>query len=115
MKALTFAALLVAAPFTASAETLTLAAPLAGGTVHTDTVDMSVYWTAAGDSASEVVATYVAAGNPAEPQVMRMRLEDGDSVVFGLPGHAGDSWNFARKSGAVTVNAAPLKSQLAMN
>jgi len=115
MKALTLAALIAAAPVATLADTLTLTAPLAGGTLHTDAVDMSVYYTAAEGDAFDVTAKYVVKGGESEPRTLRMRLEEGDSVVFGLPGHSGASWNFARSNGALTVAAEPLYSQLALN
>ncbi|APX21377.1 MAG: hypothetical protein CML50_22620 [Rhodobacteraceae bacterium] len=117
MKSLALAALLAAAPVATLADTLTLAQPRAGGTLHTNTVDMSVYRTdAETDGAFEVVARYIDAGSDADAaKTLRMRLEDGDSVAFGLPGHSGTSWSFTRAGDALTVTSAPLYSQLALN
>ncbi len=115
MKAMTLAALMAAAtPFAAQAETLTLSAPMAGGTLHTYFVDMSVYWVPS-DDAFEVVAYYVARDDAATPHKLQMRLEDGDHVVFGLPGEPGAAYGFERTAGTLTVTAAPVQTQLASN
>ncbi|QDL91564.1 hypothetical protein FDP22_07060 [Paroceanicella profunda] len=115
MKPLILAALLGAAgTFTAQADTLTLSAPMSGGTVHSGALDMSIYWTPS-DEAFEVVAFYTARGDDAAPGKLQMRLEDGDRVVFGLPGHAGTAFSFERTAGALTVIAAPLQTELALN
>lgn len=42
MKALTLAAIIAAAPVAARSATPTLAAPFAGGTVHSETAEMSI-------------------------------------------------------------------------
>ncbi|WP_093968594.1 hypothetical protein [Actibacterium lipolyticum] len=113
MKAMTLAALMAAAPFAVSADTLTLSSPLAGGTLHTNAVDMSVYWTQS-DDAFEVVAYYVTRDETA-PQKLQMRLENGDHVVFGLPGQTGTAYSFERVADALVVTTAPVKTELAYN
>ena len=111
MKALTLAALIAAAPVASLADSLTLAAPLAGGTVHAAGTDLSAYWIEDGDAA-ELVAYYTTGG--AAPQPLRLRLTEGDRVVFGLPGQSAATWSFAREAGAVTITGEALHSQLAM-
>ncbi|EPX78619.1 hypothetical protein [Salipiger mucosus] len=113
MKALTLATLLAAAPVAALADSLTLETPLAGGTVHGGTVDMSVFWQPEGE-AHKVVAHYAEPGDAA-PQRLVMLLNDGDNVVFGLPGKRGTEYRFSREADAVTVTAARTRTQLALN
>lgn len=113
MKALTLAALIAAAPVASLADSLTLATPLSGGTVRAAGTDLSAYWVEDGDAA-ELVAFY-STGSGAAPQPLRMRLTEGDRVVFGLPGQSGATWSFAREAGAVTITGEALHSQLAMN
>lgn len=112
--ALATAALLALAPLAAQADSLTLPVPLAGGTVHTDRVDMSVFWRASGEAA-EVVAYYVSRPDGALPQKLQMRLAPGDRVVFGLPGLPDATYSFERDADGVTVTASPLRSDLALN
>jgi hypothetical protein len=113
MKVLTLAALVAAAPMAVQAETLVLTAPMAAGTLHEESADMSVYWLPDG-SAYEVTAVYVEPAEPAAPLSVRMRLEEGDSVVFGLPGVEGVSYAFAREGDALTVTTAPAPTRQAM-
>lgn len=113
MKALALAALTAALPFVATAGELSLSKPLAGATLHDDLVDMSVYWVQSG-TAFEVVAHYVTR-TEATPHRLQMRLEEGDRVVFGLPGLPGLSYGFAREGGALTVTSAATRTDLALN
>lgn len=115
MKTLTLITLLtIATPFAAQADTINLSAPMAGATVHTDDVDMSVYWTTSGD-AFEVVAFYLPRGAGAETQKLQMRLEDNDSVTFGLPSFEGVQYSFERTSETLTVTGVPLPIVQASN
>lgn len=114
MKALTLSALIAIAPVAAIADSLTLSAPMSGGTVHADTVDMSVYWLPS-DTAFEVVAQYVDRNRETAPQRLRMRLEQGERVSFGLPGQTGTVYAFARSATALTVTAQPVWTVQAMN
>ena len=108
MKNLILATFLTAATtFSAHADTIVLSAPMAGGTVHTDDVDMSVYWTPS-DEAFEVVALYVPVGADTAPQKLQMRLDNGDSVTFGLPGFDGATYNFERNADSLTVTGTQL-------
>lgn len=116
MKALALAALLaLAAPFGAEADEISLSRPLAGATIHSDLVDMSVYWTPS-DTAFEVVAYYVTRADvDAAPRQLRMRLESGDRVVFSLPGLTDAAYRFERQGETLTVASAPLQTDLALN
>lgn len=102
MKALTLAVMIAAAPLAAVAEPLVLSAPMSGGTVLSEAADLSVYWLPAGD-AIEVVAHYVTADTAQTPQRLRMRLEEGDNVTFGLPGVRGVVYGFRHEAGALVV------------
>lgn len=115
MKPFIFAILFaISAPLAGHAEELTLPAPLAGGTVHTDLVDMSVFWQPDG-AGYEVVAYYIDRANATTPRKLQMRLEEGDRVVFGLPGLPDATYSFERRNDAVTVTTAALRSDLALN
>jgi hypothetical protein len=92
----------VSAP-AASAGSVTLNAPYAGATLGSEEIAMSVYFTEAAGGAFEVVATYLGAAED-EPQRIIMALSDGDNLRFGLPGHAGTLYQFARNGDAVTVS-----------
>ncbi len=114
MKTLMIAALTALAPVAALADSVTLNTALAGATLHADTVDMTVYYDADA-TAFEVVAFYAPRGTTEAPQKLQMRLEDGDSVAFGLPGHTGEVFGFERTADALTITNARAQTQLAMN
>ncbi|WP_353471599.1 hypothetical protein PVT71_09800 [Salipiger sp. H15] len=101
-------------PLAASAASLTLSEPLAGGTLHEGTVDMSIYTQPVDETGVEVVAFYTERAG-AEPLRVAMRLEEGDSATFGLPGISGVTYRFERSAEAVTVTSAPARTELAMN
>ncbi|MEQ5868375.1 hypothetical protein J4E08_00520 [Sagittula sp. NFXS13] len=106
---------LLALPVAASAETVTLASDMSGATVHSATVDMSVYWTDKGD-AYELTAIYASRTDAEDTGRLVMALTDGDSVSFGLPGHVGQMFTFARQGDAVNVVAdASAPALVAMN
>ena len=107
-------ALPMSLPLAASAASLTLSEPLAGGTLREGTVDMSVYTQPVDETGIEVVAFYTERAG-GEPQRLAMRLEDGDTTTFGLPGVSGVSYRFERAAEAVTVTSAPARSELALN
>ncbi|WP_226622858.1 hypothetical protein [Alloyangia pacifica] len=107
-------ALPMSLPMAASAASLTLSEPLAGGTLREGTVDMSIYTQPADAAGIEVVAVYTERAG-AEPLRLAMRLEDGDSTTFGLPGVSGVSYRFERSADAVTVTSAPARTELALN
>jgi hypothetical protein len=88
----------------AKAGTINLSAPLAGASLHSDGIAMSVYFIEASGGAFEVVVTYI--GDTADDRPARtvMALSDGDHVQFGLPGRAGTLYSFARNGGVVTVS-----------
>ena len=98
----------ISAP-TAANETATLDAPLAGATLSSEEIAMSVYFTETAGGAFEVVVTYLDAGQD-QPQRIVLALSDGDNLQFGLPGHAGTLYQFARNGDAVTVSDAAAHS-----
>jgi hypothetical protein len=107
-----FAATLFASAISAPTEaneTVTLNAPLAGATLTSEEIAMSVYFTETAGSAFEVVVTYLDAGQD-QPQRIVMALSDGDGLQFGLPGHGGTLYQFARNGDAITVSDAPAHS-----
>lgn len=88
----------------AQAGTVTLDAPHAGASLHTGRIAMSVYFTRTDSDAFQVVATYAGKAEPDQPRRIVMALSDGDRVSFGLPGHRGALYTFARDGGVVTVS-----------
>lgn len=98
----------ISAPAAAS-EILTLNAPLAGASLNSEEIAMSVYFTETVGGAFEVVVTYLDAGQD-QPQRIVMALSDGDNLRFGLPGYAGTLYQFARSGDSVTVSDAPAHS-----
>lgn len=112
MKTIFAAAALALTAGHAFADTITLSAPMAGATLQDSAVDMSVYWTDAGD-AYALVATYVTDDAPTDPARLHMQLKDGDRVSFGLPGADSRLFTFARDGGAVSVTSARVGVDLA--
>lgn len=100
------ASLLAMAGFThtAMADAAILDAPLKGATLQSDDADMSLYFTEIAGGSFAVVATYVSDNAADQPERIVMELLDGDSVKFGLPGHPGRLYEFARKGPIVTVS-----------
>lgn len=114
MKTFLTAALISAAATGALADSIELDTPMAGASLHDGIVDMAVYWTQDG-SAQKVVATYAPKNAQDETGRLLMHLEDGDRVTFGLPGHAGVVYSFARQGDSLRVDTAPTAVQLALN
>lgn len=107
LSAITVSAALITtatAPTAANAGSVTMNAPMAGVTLHSRDVDMSLYFIDGAGGNYEVVATYLVdiAGN--ETGRLVMSVADGDSTSFGLPGHPGVLYEFARRGDAVTVS-----------
>ncbi len=92
------------APTPASAGSVTLNAPMAGVTLQSRDVDMSLYFVETAGGRFEVVATYVGDTTPNDPGRFVMSLADGDSTSFGLPGHPGVQYGFSRTDSSVTVS-----------
>lgn len=110
MKTLSIAALaaaLFATPIavsSATADTITLNVPYTGQTLRSGDIAMSLYFTTTGNDGYEVVATYISDADGEQPRRIVMDLSDGDSAMFGLPGHPGVLYEFARAGGRVTVS-----------
>jgi hypothetical protein len=112
MKSL-FAALATAlTPLAAAADTLVLDAPNTGASLHDGGVDLSVYYTADAAGIYTLVGTYAPATHNAAPGRFVMLLDEGDALHFGLPGHPGTIYRFARVGDAVTVSSAPVWAKL---
>lgn len=108
------ATLAVMTPFSASAGEVAVSAPMQGATLQENGVDMSVYFTKVDADGYEVVATYVASDAPANPNRIKMRLADGDSVRFSLPGHMDTIYSFDRNQTKVSVKAEPVPHHVTM-
>jgi hypothetical protein len=89
-----------------------LTQPMQGASLREPGIDMVVYYTEKGD-ALEVVATYIDTGKPTEPLRLRMALNDGDNVTFGLPGFRHTAFNFERSADRVTVRSETKPTKLA--
>lgn len=72
---------------------------------------MVVYYTENG-AAVEVVATYIETNDPTTPLRMRMTLNEGDRVSFGLPGFRNSSFTFQRSGTQVTVRSETKSTKL---
>ncbi len=109
----TFAALaLMATP--ALADEITLTAPMASETLHEGGLDMNVYWVEA-EGGIEVVGTYVARAGANAPARIRMLMQDGDKVAFGMPGVQDTLYSFERSGDALHVTAENTGLQFASN
>jgi hypothetical protein len=106
-KAAAAALLLTTSAGAAAAEDITLSHALDGATLHAGGVDMSVYYTE-NASVFQVTGTYLRKGDTGEPGRVILRLADGDTASFGLPGGAPAAYTFARTGSDVTVTARPL-------
>lgn len=99
------AALSAALPLSpALADTINLPAPLAGATLRSGEIAMSAYFVPAAEGAFDVVVTYADGATSYLPRRMVMTLRDGDRARFGLPGHPGTLYAFARDGGRVTIS-----------
>lgn len=99
------AATLFASATTAPAASVTLDAPLAGASLSSADIAMSVYFTETEGGALEVVVTYLDAAED-QPRRIVMALADGDDLQFGLPGHKGTLYQVVRAGEAVTISEA---------
>lgn len=103
----TLAAALFATPAavsSAAADTVTLNVPYTGQTLRSGDIAMSLYFTTTENDGFKVVGTYVSDTDAVQPRRIVMNLSDGDSATFGLPGHPGVLYEFARAGGIVTVS-----------
>jgi hypothetical protein len=105
VKTIALAAMLAAtliAP--ARAEEVTISRALAAGSLHDGALDMVAYWVEAPGGALEVTATFRDRATQAEPMRAVMPLRDGDALAFGMPGHAGALYRFARVGHEVRIS-----------
>lgn len=72
-------------------------------------VRMVAYFVPAAGDLYDVTATWVGT-DAAAPHRLTLRLGDGERVSFGLPGHDGTTFTFAREADALTIAAAPTPS-----
>ncbi|SFA77886.1 hypothetical protein SAMN05421688_0812 [Poseidonocella pacifica] len=114
MMKLAVTAALLSLATAAQAEDIQLNTPMAATTMIDGPVDMTVYFMEA-DAGFDVTAHYLARHDSAETNRLQMTLADGDSVHFGLPGHAGTLYTFARDGETVKVSHARTWQQLARN
>ena len=74
---------------------------------------MTVYFLNLESGAYEIVATYAAQDNMADPQRFIMALKDGNAPRFGLPGHSGTLYTFERDGSEIIVSADPADQEKA--
>jgi hypothetical protein len=104
------AALALAAPLSAAADTIELSAPLMSASLHEGDVDMNVFYISTGGDGFRVIATYAPVEASADAARLIMKLADGDAVRFALPGHQGTAYSFRRNGAIVAVSAEPVSS-----
>ena len=90
------------------ADEVLLARPIEAGSVAADGLSLVAYYVALPDDGFAVTATWLGADD-AEPSRLTLRLAEGDSASFSLPGHLGTRLTFARDVDAVTVTAVPVE------
>ncbi|TNC44203.1 hypothetical protein FHG66_20700 [Rubellimicrobium rubrum] len=88
----------------AQAEEVTISRALAAGSLHDGELDMVAYWTEAAEGAIEVTATFRDRTADGEPMRVVMPMQDGDALAFGMPGHEGSLYSFARYGQEITIS-----------
>ena len=88
----------------AHAEDVTISRPLAAGSLHEGALDMVAYWLEGPDGALEVTATFRDRATDDEPMRVVMPLQDGEALAFGMPGHEGALYRFARSGQAIRIS-----------
>ncbi len=79
------------------AEEAVMSRPIQAGSLHEGPLDMVAYWTSTDGRHHEMTATFLARTEGAAPMRTVMALADGDEVSFGMPGHRGVLYGFARR------------------
>lgn len=102
MKKILALPLLIALATPALADPAQMRAPLAAASLHQGTLDMVAFYAPVGDS-FEVTATFAPRSAAFRPSRVVMTLADGDQTSFGIPGHPGSLFHFAREGNFVTV------------
>lgn len=97
-------ALALAAAFPAFAEDALMTRPIEAASLSTEDLTLVAYYVPLPDAGFEVTATWLAQDATA-PRRLAMRLEDGDSVAFSLPGHMDARFTFAREDDVVRVTS----------
>ncbi|MGP3699675.1 hypothetical protein [Rhodobacter sp. NSM] len=92
---------------------ITLNAPMQARSLHDGALDLVAYRSDLEDGGFEVTAAFRARTPSAEPQLIRMRLEDQDRVQFSMPSDLRTVYTFARAEGQVTIAAEPVAYSLA--
>jgi hypothetical protein len=102
----TLGASLLATQFLAPAiaEEATIGRPIEGGSLHEGHLDMVAYYVPVDGDRLEVTATF-APKTGGDPLRVVMRLADGDSVAFSMPGHQDSLYAFSRSGEEVKVSS----------
>jgi hypothetical protein len=86
------------------------ATPIEATSLAIGGVQMVAYFVPSAGDLYDVTATWIGTDGAA-PQRLVLRLADGDRVSFGLPGHEGTAFTFAREIDAVTISAEPAATE----
>jgi len=106
LKSLLTAAVVAGAALPAFADEVRMTRPIQAGSLATDEISLVAYYVPLAGDGYEVTATWLGA-DEAEAHRLVMRLAEGDSVSFALPGHPEALFTFSRESDTVSVSAEP--------
>ncbi len=95
------------------AEQVTISQALAAGSLHEGPLDMVAYWRDGPNGALELTATFRDRATDDAPMRIVMPMQDGDAVAFGMPGHAGALYGFARTGREIRVSVEAEPEQVA--
>ena len=108
--ALALAAVVALGGLPAAADDVRTATPIEATSLAIGGVQMIAYFVPASGDLYDVTATWVGTDGAA-PQRLVLSLGDGDRVSFGLPGHDGTTFTFAREIDALTISAEPIPAE----
>lgn len=97
----------------AFAEEVTMSEPVQAASLHEGPLDMVAYYLDLPDGGYELTATFRARTDEAQPMRVVMKLMNGDDVAFGMPGHAGSLYRFARANDVITASVERTTRQVA--
>lgn len=87
----------------AHADEVRTVTPIEARSVSVAGVDMVAYFVPGADDLYDVTATWT---DGTSLRRLVLRLDDGDSVTFALPGHADTLYTFARESARLIISTA---------
>lgn len=99
----------------APAEEAVMLEPIQAASLHQGPLDMVAFWQHLDDGGFELTATFRAREPEAQPMRVVMKLEEGDSVRFAMPGYASALYTFERTDARVTAAVELLSRRVAAN